>query len=685
MTFEINGRRVLVCNCERTMDIDGRRLGDCLGGDGELTVHSHLCRTQIEAFERAVAGQEPLLVACTQEAPLFREVADEKGGADVAFTNIRESAGWSQAKAGALPKMAALLAEGAYRVTPTGTVPIVSEGTCLVYGAGQAALEVAEQLASRLNVSLLLTGAADIVPPSVVKMPIYKGRIVKASGSLGRFEITVDAYAPAVPSSRAELDFVMARNGATSKCDVIFDLSGGTPLFPAARRRDGYLRVDPSHPAAIAKAMYEAADLVGEFEKPIYVSYQPDICAHGRSGKVGCTNCLDNCPVSAITPQGESVEVDTHICGGCGNCSASCPTGAISYAYPARADVIGRCQTLLNAYAAAGGRQPVLLIHDQRHGEDLIAAMARFGRGLPANVLPLALYSVTQLGHDLLLAALAAGAQQVLVLAPPDRKDELAALETQAGLANVFMTGLGHGEAPRVRILVEQDPDAVETALYDLPKANGLAPQAFAGLGGKRDVARTVLGRLHDAAPAKPELLPLPAEAPYGHIHIDTKGCTLCLACVSACPTNALGDNPERPQVRFTEAACVQCGLCRATCPESVISLEARYNFTPAAMTPIVLNEEEPFACVRCGKPFGTKASIERVTAQLRGKHWMFQDEQQVRILQMCDDCRVIALSESGGDPFAAGPRPRTRTTEDYLKAEEMARETGKNPEDFLN
>jgi hypothetical protein len=63
----------------------------------------------------------------------------------------------------------------------------------------------------------------------------------------------------------------------------------------------------------------------------------------------------------------------------------------------------------------------------------------------------------------------------------------------------------------------------------------------------------------------------------------------------------------------------------------------------------------------------------------------MFQDDQQVRILQMCDDCRVIALSESGGDPFTAGPRPRTRTTEDYLKAEEMARETGKNPEDFLN
>lgn len=685
MALRINGRKLLVCNCERTMEIDGKKLAACFGSQDELTVHSHLCRAQVESYAKALDEKQPLLVACTQEAPLFRELADEKGEADVVFANIRERAGWSQGKGAAIPKIAALLAEGTYAAKPAGTVPVESKGVCLVYGAGEDALEVARQLAGRLSVSLLLTDAGDVMPPSVVDVPIYKGRIAKATGSLGRFEITVDGYAPVMPSSRDTLSFLMERSGAVSTCDLIFDLSGGTPLFAAAARRDGYFHVDPKHPAAVAKAMFEITDLVGEFEKPIYVTYDADICAHGRSGKVGCSNCLDNCPVSAITPQGDTVLIDARVCGGCGNCSATCPTGAVSYAYPGRPDLIGRIQTLLTAYREAGGKDPVLLIHDDRHGAGLISAMARYGRGLPVNVLPLSLYSVTQLGHDLMLAAFATGAQRIVVLAAPDRRQELGAVEGQAALADAFMSGLGYGEEPRVRLVVEQDPDAVETILHDLPKLNGIAGQTFAAIGGKREVARTVLGKLHEAAPSPIELLALPAGAPYGRIEIDTKGCTLCLACVSACPTNALADNPERPQVRFTEAACVQCGLCKVTCPESVISLETRYDFTPAALTQRVLNEEEPFACIRCGKPFGTKSTVERISTQLKGKHWMFQSDEQARVIQMCDDCRILTLSEGGKDPFTSNPRPRIRTTDDYVRAEEMARETGKTPEDFLN
>jgi ferredoxin len=682
---KVNNRRVLVCDCERTMEIDGEKLKSCLSGEGDLTVFSHLCRSQVEAFDRAVDSEEPLLVACTQEAPLFREVSEEKGGRDITFANIREYAGWSEAGSKALPKMAALLAAAGHESQPVGTAPVQSQGICLVYGSGQAALDVAEQLSGRLSVSLLLTDAADVLPPSVVNVPVYKGRISAARGSLGRFEITVDGYAPAMPSSRSELGFIMGRDGAASSCDLIFDMSGGSPLFPSAERRDGYFQVDPNHPAAIAMAMFEITDMVGEFEKPLYVTYDESICAHGRSGKVGCSNCLDNCPMSAISPDGDNVLIDPLVCGGCGNCSAMCPTGAVSYAYPRRRDLIGKTRVLLEAYTRAGGQSPVLLLHDDRHGSGLIGAMARFGRGLPANVLPLSLYSATQTGHDYLLAAVTSGAEQVIILGAPDRADELAAAENQAAMSNAFLAGLGYGREDRIRLVVEQDPDAVETILHDLPKVSPVKPQKFEAVGGKRDVARTVITKLNDAAPEPVELLALPQGSPYGRISIDTDGCTLCLACVGACPANALGDSPDRPQVRFTEAACVQCGLCKTTCPENVITLEPRFNFAGSAMTPVVLNEEEPFECISCGKPFGTRSSVERVANTLRGKHWMFQDEDRVKLIQMCDNCRVIALSESGGDPFTVGQRPRTRTTQDYLDAEAKARESGKTRDDFLS
>lgn len=680
--MKLKGRKVLLCNCEQTMALDAGAIAKALDGDDAPHIHRHLCRTEIEAYAEALKPGEPLLVCCTQEAPLFREVAEENGAtAELSFVNIRERAGWYAGKGKATAKIAALLAEAAVEVKPAGIRTLTSDGTCLVYGAGQAALEVAHRLSGRLNVSLLLTETAELMPPATAEVPIYQGRIVRARGHLGRFEITVDGYAPMMPSSRSAPEFLLARDGATSECSLIFDMSGLTALFAGHEKRDGYLRVDPDDPVGLARAMFEIADMVGEFEKPIYVRYEADICAHGRSGKVGCSNCLDACPAGAIAPNGDIVDIDAGICGGCGSCSASCPTGAVSYAYPRREDLIARVQTLTSVYAKAGGKHPVLLVHDERHGSALIGAMARYGRGLPVNVLPFSVFTVTQIGHEFLAAALIAGVERILVLAPPERPEELKTLEAQIALTNAFLAGLGLKSAEeRLSILAEHDPDKVEAAVHEQPKIVALRPATFSAVGGKRTIARNALAKLHELAPRRPEAIALPEGAPYGSLRIDIAGCTLCLSCVSCCPADALHDNPERPQLRFIESACVQCGLCVKTCPEHVISLEPRYNFAAAAMTPQILHEEEPFQCVRCGKPFGTRSTVERVMAQLAGKHAMFREPEQQKLMQMCDDCRIIAQAESPTNPFAAGERPRVRTTDDYL----AAREGGLDMEDFL-
>jgi ferredoxin len=269
-----------------------------------------------------------------------------------------------------------------------------------------------------------------------------------------------------------------------------------------------------------------------------------------------------------------------------------------------------------------------------------------------------------------------------VVLAPADAPHELPALVTQAALLAAFLDALGY-QGPRVHILAERDPEAVEAALYSLPALPELAAHSFSAIGTKRDIARTVLAKLRDGAPKPADLIPLPGGAPYGRIHIRTEGCTLCLACVGACPANALSDHPDRPQVAVTEAACVQCGVCVATCPEKVITLEPRYNFSPAALSPDVLKAEEPFRCVSCGKPFGTKASIERVAGRLKG-HAMFKNERQLRLIQMCDTCRIVAVAAEGGDPLKGPDRPRMRTTEDYLEDRAEAQREAKTPEDFL-
>ena len=100
-----------------------------------------------------------------------------------------------------------------------------------------------------------------------------------------------------------------------------------------------------------------------------------------------------------------------------------------------------------------------------------------------------------------------------------------------------------------------------------------------------------------------------------------------------------------------------------------MITLEPRLDFRAATASARLLKEEEPFCCIRCGKPFGTKSTIERIAAKLEGKHWMFSgSDSRLEVLKMCEDCRVAAVTKAGFDPYAASERPRPRTSDDYLR-----------------
>ncbi|AWK86746.1 4Fe-4S dicluster domain-containing protein [Azospirillum thermophilum] len=676
--MKIDGRTVLVCDCAHSMTLDGAALARACGAGGDAVVHSQLCRAQLDRFEAAVKeAAGPVLVACTQEAPLFSEIAAEVApDAALSFANIREKAGWSDEGAQSLPKIAALLAEAALPVPPAGALTVKSEGVCLVYGTDERAIEAGRKLAGRLDVTVLLTNPKDVAPPRQMDVALFRGTIRTARGSIGRFEIVVDDYAPAQPSSRGTLRFEAARNGASSRCDLILDLTGGTPLFHAHGRRDGYLRPDPDSPARVAEALLEIADLVGEFEKPRFVDFRAELCAHSRSRKTGCTRCLDVCPTGAVTPNGDTVQIDPHVCAGCGSCAAVCPTGAATYALPPMQSVYDRLRTLLSTYAGAGGEAPVLLVHDPRHGEEMISLIGRHGRGLPARVLPFAVNEVSQLGIDLFAAALAYGAESVQVLTGPANVGETAGLATQIGLAETALSGLGYGSG-RVSVIDTADPDAVEATLWDLPRQGAAAANHFLPMGGKRAVTMLALRHLHKVAPEPVEVLPLPAGAPFGRVAVDVQGCTLCLACVGACPTGALLDNPDKPMLSFSQDACVQCGLCKSTCPEKVISLAPEIDFRDGARGARVVKEEEPFCCVSCGKPFATRSSIEKIVATLAGKHWMFATPEAANRIRMCEDCRVVDQFKGGNDPLAYGARPVPRTTDDDLRDREEARAAG--------
>ncbi|MGH8796813.1 MAG: 4Fe-4S dicluster domain-containing protein, partial [Caldimonas sp.] len=439
---------------------------------------------------------------------------------------------------------------------------------------------------------------------------------------------------------------------------------------------------------ALVDAVLHLRESVGEFEKPKFFQYKQKICAHSRNEQIGCNACIEVCSAVAIRSDasmkgrsgGGGIIVEPHLCVGCGACTTVCPSGAISYATPRPNEMGLRMRTLLSTYAKAGGTDAALLVHSQGAGAAAIRALGRAARvdanvrGLPARVLPVDVWHTASTGIDLWLSAIAYGASQVWVLMTDEEApDYRVAVGAQMQVAEAILAGLGYagehlrivdaeaaladaaadrasGPAPAVAVASARRTDPallrLDRALQAPPAATVKRVAAFSVQADKRATLDLALDHLLQHAPMVPEAIALPAHgSPFGNLVVDSAACTLCLACVGACPEGALADNPDRPQLRFIEKNCVQCGLCASTCPEHAIRLEPRLLLADAGKArkqARVLNEVEPFRCIRCDKPFGTPQAVEMMLSRLGG-HAMFQGAAAER-LKMCGDCRVIDI-----------------------------------------
>ena len=241
--------RVLICDCEGTNRLDRSALERAAGTAADFT-GTQLCRRQLGEVEARFADGGPLLIGCTQEAPLFLEAAEEAGfSGELRFANLREKAGWSLEGKRAGAKMGALLAEVLHPVGGPGTVTMRSEGSVLVLGLDDVAVDAAKRLGQRMDVVLVLLGAEDAAPPRTIEVPIFHGAAVKAAGHLGAFELEVKDFAAMTPSARGQLSFEpAATDWSSSSADIILDLRGGAPAPWARVRGLTRKRTSPSFP-----------------------------------------------------------------------------------------------------------------------------------------------------------------------------------------------------------------------------------------------------------------------------------------------------------------------------------------------------------------------------------------------------------------------------------------------------
>ncbi|WP_104708488.1 4Fe-4S binding protein [Helicobacter ailurogastricus] len=394
----------------------------------------------------------------------------------------------------------------------------------------------------------------------------------------------------------------------------------------------------PLELATSLSLLYEAHGLQFDFSPtptqetpPEVFTYNSNICQYHQRRVECCGKCSEVCPTLAITKldpeiakskgleclDNRHLEIKQQDCIDCGKCIAVCPSGSLHY----NALSLEAIQAIAKLYK---GYIPLVLDKNT----DLPTTP------LKKEVLPLSL-NANILEQTYLLTLLQESGAQVVLYA---KELGVGTLESIA-----LLNGIYEKIYRQKAVLCAFDLDELKTCLeqaqileythFSPPTTpthtkRDLFAKRLAHIVGEGDFGQVACGDF----------------IRYGHIKI-FESCTLCLACVGACNTNALSIDGNNYRLLFNPSLCTTCGYCVPTCPEKCLELERDgIALNPSYFTPRLMAEDTLFSCRMCGKAMGTTKSVLKIAKFMESR---FQgDKRRIASLYVCADCKVKVMLE---------------------------------------
>lgn len=699
-----------VCSCGGSCDIDLDAVRDGVDSVDVVASSELLCQDGLEAASHVIEEYDLDQVIATTPEPScqerIRDLADDHGlhPEATAFVDHRESCSWVHDSEAATEKTARLINRtyaGLENEAVSRTVSKEAGNRVAVVGDPDAA----RSLTDEADVTLVANGQEYGDVDDLGDVSMQRGRVVDVTGSYGEFEVTLESRVTEacidcmecvregpdgmVTEFPVDIDPDAPDGEWTDVCPTdAIDMEGTTRtlqfdqvVYPGGPELSRSTMLGYFRGVADAGTIAAVEAQLGGIEKPKHLDLTMDVCAAGESSQEGCTACSDACPHGAVArPAIDEVEFDQTACQNCGACTSACPTGATKLREPSNERIAREVEALVEGSDDAGWlswgdsagieNQVVAFVCSESAEERLRTYGRRARRHDDVKyppILPVRVNCTDTVGESHVMHALATGADGVAIVgcggdclhSGPDPKERLvdrlntATTDLALGERVTFLAPESGEPAGFVEELstfvvnLDESPippgDHEATGRIDAEWSEPRPNPDFESHAWTLESIRTILDHV------EPNRETIRGLEDFGMMEV-SDSCTMTPTCTNLCPTDAIRRSGDG-ELQFNHERCVNCGLCEDGCPETAITMETGLdlallpeNRSDGAWTTV--HEDEMLECVRCGKPFASVATAEKIEAEVGSRVEGLAPNSDHSIFEYCSECRSRLIFE---------------------------------------